>query len=911
LPRPRLHKLLGAIPRGGVVSVVAGPGYGKTALLSQALAQIDLPSAYLTLDPGDQDPARFLHFLLAAIAFAHPGVGEAAKERLEECRDPEREVLSVVAVLLAEVAAGASAPTTLAFDDLHSIEDSEPVIAALEFLLDGLPDSWTVLIASRHRLPFSLDHHRRRDRVIDIDVRRLRLTPREVAEWARMLWELHLDLPDARALWKLTQGWPVALVLMGRRLRDSPRATLRADVLALLRRGRSLNEYLATTVFHSLPADVALALTRATPIERIHFPRDEAFFGGEPGEAERLLKQLVAQGFLVTETGHRTFTLHPLVRAFAQQTARAVDESDYRELELQAARHLEARGAYSEAVSLFLAAGAPTEAVPALRALISHDLNVSMTRACKEWLESLPARAVVDEPWLLMARAQALQRAGEFREAEGLFRAAARLFGGQGDRAARLQALLAQVFCLYVGGRWDDALATLEAAHQVAGDRDQRAEVLVAEGTVLLSKCRWDGAVERFELALDTVPPAHRRDLEVRIDCHRARLFFLLGQYGTALSWAHRAVQLGVDGPRVSYASALNIAATALYLTGSYEEAARRAESALGLVRAWGYSFLEAPVLMTVAGAALGLGEIRRAYELLQRALEVSRAAADPEAEVWALDMVADLSRRNRNPLRAAEKHREALELIDRHQLAVFERTRVLCGLGMDLVVAGETTEGGTYLEEAVAFSRRWGFSAPLAQALFYLGWLHARRGDESAAAKALAESASIGQSNRQWHFFLQEARVALPVLSLSDRLQCGAFAQELEPLLPVKLASAFRYLAAGSVYPTDIELGAGSWSRFVLAQAVDPEPDAETQALTDRIAQLTEREIEILRMIGLGMSNKVIGAKLFITEKTIKTHANRVYRKLGVTNRLQAVLVLQQYQKREGAAAVRRARRR
>jgi DNA-binding NarL/FixJ family response regulator len=78
--------------------------------------------------------------------------------------------------------------------------------------------------------------------------------------------------------------------------------------------------------------------------------------------------------------------------------------------------------------------------------------------------------------------------------------------------------------------------------------------------------------------------------------------------------------------------------------------------------------------------------------------------------------------------------------------------------------------------------------------------------------------------------------------------------------------------------------------------------PYADGEALSPEACQgietLTDREREILKMISLGMPNKVIGAKLFITEKTVKTHANHVFRKLGVSSRLQATLVFQSYQR-------------
>jgi DNA-binding NarL/FixJ family response regulator len=76
--------------------------------------------------------------------------------------------------------------------------------------------------------------------------------------------------------------------------------------------------------------------------------------------------------------------------------------------------------------------------------------------------------------------------------------------------------------------------------------------------------------------------------------------------------------------------------------------------------------------------------------------------------------------------------------------------------------------------------------------------------------------------------------------------------------------------------------------------------------ATMEGIEALTDRERDVLKMIALGMPNKQIAAKMFISEKTVKTHANKVFRKLGVANRLQATLAFQSYQRarRAGGAA-------
>ena len=121
--------------------------------------------------------------------------------------------------------------------------------------------------------------------------------------------------------------------------------------------------------------------------------------------------------------------------------------------------------------------------------------------------------------------------------------------------------------------------------------------------------------------------------------------------------------------------------------------------------------------------------------------------------------------------------------------------------------------------------------------------------------------------------------------------------------MLPDRLQAYFHELAEGKTIPPTCRsglLGGGRACDACARGAGETEP--LSRPLLEGIESLTDREREILKMIALGMSNKVIGAKLFISEKTVKTHANHVFRKLGVSSRLQATLVFQSYQ-RAGAA--------
>jgi LuxR family maltose regulon positive regulatory protein len=260
LPRPRLRAAMPPLGTGGVVSIVAGPGYGKTALVAEVMSVPGVPRAYYALDDEDRDPTRFLELLITSLDHMHGGVGRSARERLDECRDAGREGLAVMAALLEDLAGLPSTPSVIVLEDVHAVEDSEAVMAIIEFLLDGLPSTWTLLLSSRHRMPLTLDRHVTRGRGVEIGLRRLRLTPSEVRQWAGELWDMELGLPDARSIWKLTEGWPVALVLLGQRFRHGKRVDVRQDVTRLLRQGKNLNHYLASDVFNNLTVEEARVL---------------------------------------------------------------------------------------------------------------------------------------------------------------------------------------------------------------------------------------------------------------------------------------------------------------------------------------------------------------------------------------------------------------------------------------------------------------------------------------------------------------------------------------------------------------------------------------------------------------------------------------------------------------------------
>ena len=152
------------------LTLVSAPdGFGKTTLLSEwvhgwggsvgsTIAPISV--AWLALDKGDNDPSRFLTYLISALQRVQENVGRGLLDALQARQPPSTEVL-----LIALINQISTVPEDLALvlDDYHAIS-AQPIHQALEYLLEHLPDNLHVVIATRSDPPFRLARLRAVDR---------------------------------------------------------------------------------------------------------------------------------------------------------------------------------------------------------------------------------------------------------------------------------------------------------------------------------------------------------------------------------------------------------------------------------------------------------------------------------------------------------------------------------------------------------------------------------------------------------------------------------------------------------------------------------------------------------------------------------------------------------------------------
>ena len=203
VPRTRLVERLDAGMRRRLILVSAPAGFGKTTLLGEWLAALPRSAAWLSLDEGDEDPARFVAYLVAALRTVAADIGEGVLGVLESSQPPTEPILTA---LLNEIDA-IEDEFVLVLDDYHAI-DAGAIDDALAFMLEHLPPRMHLVIATREDPRLPLARLRVRGQLTELRAADLRFTASEAAEFLNQVMGLSLSAPDRHRQRPVTHRLP-------------------------------------------------------------------------------------------------------------------------------------------------------------------------------------------------------------------------------------------------------------------------------------------------------------------------------------------------------------------------------------------------------------------------------------------------------------------------------------------------------------------------------------------------------------------------------------------------------------------------------------------------------------------------------------------------------------------------------
>jgi len=876
--RPRLSERL----RGGAearLTVVSAPaGFGKTTLLAEWLGETpgtDLSVAWLSLDPSDNEPSSFWAYVVTALRTAVPGVGSGVLELIASSPLPTDLLLTT---LLNELAA-APGELWLVLDDYHLV-DSHEVRDGMTFLLEHLPPHVHVVLSTRADPDLPLARWRVRGELVEIRAADLRFTSEEIGRYLNESMGLNLAAQDVEVLEDRTEGWIAALQLAALSIQG------RDDVGGFIARfagnDRYVVDYLVEEVLTHQPEPVRAFLLHTAVLDRLTGPLCEAVTGR--ADSSHLLTTLHrANLFIVPLDDRREWHRYHHLFADVLKARLLAEQPDLVPLLHRRASHwYEAHDLADEAVSHALAARDFDRAahlmelaVPAVRRNRHEAMMIG-------WLKVLPDEAIRRSPVLSVFYGYMLMVSGDLDA---------------------------------VGTRLDDA---------------ERALAAVSAG----SAPPWAETEEQ-------------RTLPATIAVYRASLAQGRGDVTGTLEHARRALALAGPSDHLARGGAAGFLGLAAWAQGDVSSALETFTQAVASLHAAGNLVDELSSTVVLADMWLTAGHPSTARRLYLRALQLAEAHGDhvlratPDLHVGLSELDYEVG-----DLEAAKGHLERAAALGETAAISESRYRWFVAMGRVAGAEGDPLEAITHLDEAGQLyrpgflpdvrpvaamkARIWITHGNLAQAA---DWAHERGVSATDDARYLSEfdhltlvRLQIARHRAHPDHSQQELDHAVRLLArLHEAAEASGRAGS---LVEIRMLQALAHDAQGH-RPQALQALGKTWAQapepdgylrlfldegapmvellrdaqhqglagehprrlLSLGAARDGEAAGAPQRLVAAAAnQLSERELQVLRLLDSELSGPQIARELFVSHNTLRTHTKHIFTKLEVTTRRAAV---------------------
>jgi LuxR family maltose regulon positive regulatory protein len=883
--------------------VVSAPaGFGKTTLLSAWIALDPMPIAWLSLEEDDNDPVRFLRYLIAALQAVDARIGTSALAALQSAQAASSE--GVLPGLLNELA-DVAGDFALVLDDYHLIT-SGSIHTALTFLLDRLPPQMHVVIATRSDPPLPLPRLRARGQLIEIRSADLRFTLAEAMVFFQETMALALAADDVEALVERTEGWIAALQLATLALQAQEDS--RTFIAEVTGSHRYIAEYLLEEVLRHLPDRAQTFLLQTAILDRLTGALCDSLTLEQDGED--MLAYLERTNLFVVplDTQQRWYRYHRLFADLLRQQLQQQGAERVRALHRRAAEWYEqqAHGVPTDTVGAASVdhgsswnVGMATEAVDHALAAQDWERAAHIIEGIADlllwqraelttlvhWLAALPDEISRSRPRLNLIQAWALLWSRQVDAVETHLRAAedpladdypreegssagstagasARAIIGEaaviGAELARMRGDLPRSFAL--AHRALAALPAHDGALRGIATAVQ-ADAYVANGEVTAAATAYEEASGLLEGAGRLVPALIARG-------HLVQLHAMQGQL-------HQAAESYLLTRQVAATHGMErwpVMAVAMVRMGD-------------VLREW--NDLEAAREHLVEGLKLGQQWEAMAEHLVAGSISLARvhqALGDlPGAHGVLEDQIGRLAGEGDQRRRQVEAYRPRLWLaegkvaraaqwaaqarLDPHDEPAFQRETEQVTLARILLAQGRWEAALSVLGRLGRAAETAGRLCTVIETLVLQALAFEGQNDSAEASSALEQALVRAEPGGYIRIFLDEGE---PVACLLRRIEPRRIAaQYVETLL-----DAFD---AG-------ETGDQSDGTMVVRGRTSP---ARDQVLVE---PLSEREIEVLRLIAAGKSNREIARELIVTLGTVKKHINNIFGKLAVHSRTQAV---------------------
>lgn len=815
------------------LTLIAAPaGFGKSTLLSQWLATQAGPVAWLSLEAADDNPGRFWSYLCDALAPYLPEAAAAMKEALQELELPAPELL--LRPLLDGVAA-LPERLILVLDDYHVIQETA-IHTALAFLIDHLVPSLQLILLGRGDPPLPLARWRAREELLEIRVQDLRFNLDETVAFLNQARSLGLDEALVSALYQRTEGWVTGLQLAALSLRD--RGDAASFISAFAGSHRFVLDYLVEEVLERQPPLVQQFLLQTSVLGRLTGPLCEAVTGLP--ESRQLLHELEeADLFLLPlDPGSISFRYHHLFAEMLRAHLQLAMPETIPALHLRAADWYATEGLTAEAIEHALAAQAWERAADLIEGGLESQWADGSLRPLLMWLKALPEPVLQGRPRLCLLYARTLIPTGSVDLIEPLVTSAARSSIGEPGLAGEVTAMRCQLARLRGDLSGAMALGQQALAELPASSRGWRGLTEIAMGGCHRLSGALTEAMQAYGRGAADCAAAGKAFLTLTAHNLQAEVLEQQGRLRRALAAFQAA---GRAGSRLLPASGWALVGEGGILAeqDQLESAADLLTQGIERGKSGHLINITVPGYLHLVRVRMAQGDLAEAERVLALATEEVQAIGLDRAVSRVAPWRARLSLAQ-GDLNGAYTAAETMP-VRPHPLV-----RSLT-LGRVLRADGRPERALRLLSEVIEESRVQGEGALLLEAMVQGALCLSELGQIGVALSTLREALDLAVPEGYCRLFLDE----------------GAPLQALLAQLPAQLVPP-RLLGRGR--------------------------PALVQAATELVEPLSERELEVLRLIDGGATNQAIGDRLFVSVNTVKKHTTNIFGKLGVNTRTQAL---------------------
>lgn len=885
-----IQRLNAGLESGHQFFLISAPaGFGKTTCASEWIATLELPVTWLALDSADDDPGRFFTYLIAALQKVNASIGQEIEAVLRSGQLPPAEIIST---MLINDILNLSGGFLLVLDDFHVIQD-QIILEFLERLATTPPQQLYLVLLTREDPPLPLARLRGYNRLTEIRARDLRFIRHDIERFLKNVMGLSLSQTDISTLEDKTEGWIVGLQLAGLSVRNQDDAS--RFITTLNGSHRHILGYLTEQVLNQQPEEIRIFLLQTSILDKLNGDLCNEVTGRSDSHAllERLLN---ANLFLVPlDDEGQWYRYHHLFADLLHAIQSTLRGDELTQLHQRASRWYFQADMTSEAIQHALSA---KDFSMAMELLESHAMEMIMqgfVKTVENWAQALPDEWIIQSPrtnlafaWAYMLRG-AYAQANPYLERLRVFFEKLKSQPEAEDPVLKAEWIALQSLMLYRQRKRDESKAMAVRALEIIPEHENRVRSLayyaLASGCWLSED--YTDAVDAYRLSIQYGQAGNNPMAEIMSAVGLSGMMFEHGQLHQAFEIASDVIQ------RIERYGALPPISAAVYasLGDVYYQWYQLEEAQRFLLHALHLSLLGGSNSVTLFCRVL----LSRQYQMegdLEAAAHELQIAADllpvnapeyTEQEVLSQQVRLHLAC---NRLLAAEIALQGHGFSFQNQFAFPDLPPVkeihnslgsLYNSSLRVLLYQARAENElTHLRSGIELADRLltrAFQSQLLlmalETLLIRAQMYALLGNQSAARTDYVKALELAEPEGFIGIFVEHGEsLAKDLMHLVKRKQLGS-----------------------SVLPEYVQRIISAFSESRLTQNTRPAPVPSAKSEPEPLFEpLTERELDVLRLIADGLKYKEIAASLFISQNTVRFHIKSIYGKLNASNRTQAI---------------------